>query len=145
MATQEDGRPITLAASGDLSGAQYRCVKIDINGRAAVAGTGEPVVGILQNRPSALGDMCVVYRLDGTRRKAYVGAAGITAGVPLASDSTGRLVAATKAFTKTDDAGVAQDALSASWCIGISLAAGSVGELGTFIAYPYGAVPTTTA
>ncbi len=52
MAFEEILESITLVAGADLSGAQYHVVKVDANGEAVLASTGEAeFVGVLQNKP----------------------------------------------------------------------------------------------
>lgn len=61
MAYEIPGFEITLEASGDLSTKQYYFVKLDTNGRVAVctAVTDNPI-GILQDKPAAIGRACRV-------------------------------------------------------------------------------------
>lgn len=50
MSYQARGVDITLPAGADLSAAQFKFVKMTSTG-IAVAGAGEPAVGVLQNKP----------------------------------------------------------------------------------------------
>jgi len=53
--------PITLEAAADLSAQQYRFVKLDTNGRvAAIAAVTDIPVGVLQNKPTGLGEMAEI-------------------------------------------------------------------------------------
>ena len=61
MPVDRDLKCISYPASGDLSAGQFRIVAIDANGRVGLAnGTVDKVVGILQNKPSALGQAAQV-------------------------------------------------------------------------------------
>jgi hypothetical protein len=79
---------MTLIAAADLSSSQYLAVKIDSDGKAALAGAGENAVGILQTNPKAgfagqvmaLGQSYAVY------------GASVTAGNNLSADASGKLV-----------------------------------------------------
>lgn len=44
----------------DLSDAQYRFVTMDSNGRVAIAGDGDTLIGVLQNAPAAQGEVADV-------------------------------------------------------------------------------------
>ena len=61
MSYEESLKTITVEASGDLSGDQYKIVGLDTNGRAAVlSSVGAKPLGVLQDKPSALGRPCSV-------------------------------------------------------------------------------------
>jgi hypothetical protein len=53
MSTDNPGIDISLPAADDLSTKQYYAVKVDSSGNAAVAGAGQPAIGVLQNKPDA--------------------------------------------------------------------------------------------
>jgi len=55
MAREIPGFTIPLEASADLSASQFCAVISDANGRAAVAGAGVHIIGVLQNKPASLG------------------------------------------------------------------------------------------
>lgn len=91
MATNLEGRHISLVAAADLSGKQFYAIKIDTNGNAAVAAAGEAGIGILKNNPAS-GQVASI-QVDGIS-KARAGAT-IAAGAALASNASGLLVTAT--------------------------------------------------
>lgn len=47
------GRNISLIAAADLSAKQYYLVKVDGDGKAALAGAGEAAVGVLIDKPAS--------------------------------------------------------------------------------------------
>lgn len=55
MAFKESLLSITREASADLSAHQFKLMQLDANGRVALAGATSEIIGILQNKPSALG------------------------------------------------------------------------------------------
>jgi hypothetical protein len=56
MAYEIPGMQITLEAAADLSAHQFKFVKLDANGRiAAIAAVTDKPIGILQDKPAALG------------------------------------------------------------------------------------------
>jgi len=61
MSISKAGETLTVEASGDLSGDQFKFMVIDSNGRAARAGDGDRVVGVLQNKPSGLGQAASIW------------------------------------------------------------------------------------
>lgn len=62
---------ITLEAAADLSAQQYRFVTLDANGRAAVTtATTDKVIGVLQNKPSALGQTAEIVVIGVTKMSA---------------------------------------------------------------------------
>jgi len=61
MTIQITGQTLTVEASGDLSGDQYKFMRIDGNGRAVRASTGQSVIGVLQNKPSGLGQAATIW------------------------------------------------------------------------------------
>jgi hypothetical protein len=144
MALQEFNGCISLPASGDLSTKQYHAVKINSSGQVAVAALGENAVGILFDKPEAAGQICAVRVLDGSKAKALAGGT-IAAGDLLKSDANGKLVTAQKAYTNTSDAGAAQDALVGSYVLGQALESAVANDIFQFLAFPLGAVPTTSA
>lgn len=92
MSYENDTRDdITCHANSDLSGAQYRGVKIvgaNANGSPLVdiAGAGDDVVGILQDRPSQ--GMCCKVRGAGISK--MVASAAMVLPAKIACDATGK-------------------------------------------------------
>lgn len=87
MAYEEALRCISVPASGDLSSYQYRFVKIDSDGEAALCGAGELARGVLQNAPAAAGRAASIA-IEGESK--VVAVSGVSAGDLVASDSLGR-------------------------------------------------------
>lgn len=56
---QIPGFNLSLEAAADLSAKQYYAVKVDTDGKAALAGNGENAVGILQDEPASGAFGCV--------------------------------------------------------------------------------------
>lgn len=143
MATQEALVSVSRVAAADLSAKQYTFVKVDGDGKAAAASAaGEPVFGVLQNDP-------------GTGEEATVAVGGISKvkadgvineGDLIATSADGQAAVATKATVNTADAGVAADAVSGSYVIGIAVsAAAAAGEVVSVLLTHAGAVATTNA
>lgn len=86
MAVEQTGIDITMPAAADLSGAQFRFMIVDTNGRATVSGANGKVLGILQNKPNAAGAAARV-RISGVS-KLQLGNAG-TAQQYVASNAQG--------------------------------------------------------
>ena len=80
-----------LKAAADLSAKQHLFMKLSAADTANVAGAGEAIIGILQNKPAVAGRACEIRRLGVSK----ITAGGtIAAGDKLKSDSAGRGVAA---------------------------------------------------
>lgn len=140
MSKQGYGTDITLVAAADLSTKQFFAVKVDSAGKAALAAAGEFAIGILQNNPTS--GVAATVRVSG-KSKGIAGAA-ITAGAPIACDANGKIVTATLARTKTDDAGVAADALIGSNVLGIAMTdAGAANDVVEILVLHSGASPTS--
>lgn len=92
MAYEIHVHSLTLLAAADLSSYQYRAVKVDSNGKAALSGDGENAIGILQDKPDAQ-DKAAEVMVLGASKAEYGGS--VTAGDNLASDANGKLVTAT--------------------------------------------------
>lgn len=93
MSFEQDLRSITLVAAADLSAKQYRFVKVDTAGKAALSGVGatDTSVGVLQNNPTS-GQMATVGYTGVT--KAF--ALGVIApGALVTSDANGKATTAT--------------------------------------------------
>lgn len=92
MGYEESLQSITLPAAADLSLYQYRFVKINSSGQAALCGDGEAPDGILQNKPSAAGQAATVG-ISGVSKLVLSGV--IAAGTEVASDANGKGTTAT--------------------------------------------------
>jgi hypothetical protein len=110
----------SFPASGDLSGNQYYGVKLDSNGRLALSGEGDKTVGVLQDKPAALGRAgCVAI---GGTSKALAGGT-INPGDRVSTNSTGRFVT----VGSGDD-----------WSFGIARAGAAIGEVFPMLIQPTG-------
>src|SRR5688572_16446200 len=91
MAWEIPGQQIPFQAAADLSGNQFRAVKLDANGQiAAITAITDSPIGILQDKPGAAGRAgCVM--LDGVSK--MVGGANIAKGDKIGVDNQGRAVA----------------------------------------------------
>lgn len=91
MAYEIPGQQVTFQAAADLSGQQFRAVKLDANGQiAAIAAITDRPHGILQDKPAAQGRAgCVM--LDGISK--MVGGANLAKGDLVGVDAQGRAVA----------------------------------------------------
>lgn len=141
MSFQSNGVDITLLAAADLSAKQFFAVKVDSAGKAAVAGAGQTVAGILQNDPAS-GQAGTVRVLGVSKAEA---GGTVAAGDRVAADANGALVAATASTVNTSDAGGASDPVVGSNVIGIALEGASAGEIFAVLITHSGAVPTTAA
>ena len=108
MTVQRKFDTITLVASQDLSGHQYKAV--GINGQ--VAGTTAAAMGIQQDKPLSGDHMTVAYK---GQMKAYVGAA-VSSGALLGVAASGFLITVT-----------------GSAYVGVALASASSGALIPFV------------
>jgi hypothetical protein len=99
MAAKEVTIPITLEAKADLSALQFTFVdvdasSVDVNGRARVGaptGAGGMAIGVLQNKPAALGRPAEVDIYGLTKVKA---GAACAAGIDIQTDANGAAIAA---------------------------------------------------
>lgn len=132
---------VSLPAAADLTTKQFLAVKVDSNGKAAVAGAGQFCAGILQNKPASGQAATVAY---GGISKAIAGG-NITAGMTLAANADGKLVDAAEAVVDTSDAGAAADAVVSSNVIGVALASGVAGDVIPVLVLMAGATPKTAA
>jgi hypothetical protein len=119
MATEANLRTMTRVAASDLSAKQYYGVKIDSNGKIALAGEGDIAVGILQDKPEADAAGCVAI---GGESKVVAGGS-VTAGTRFTFDSTGKAVA----VGSGDD-----------HAMGIALETLASGKIGTVLIQPVG-------
>lgn len=92
MAIEQALQCITLPASGDLSGAQYKFVKMSATGIAVCSAITDIAIGILQDKPTALGQPCQVG-IKGIS-KCMAGAALATIGTRIAPTAAGKAQAA---------------------------------------------------
>lgn len=120
MAFEEVLTSQSFQASGDLSAGQYLAVKLDSNGRIALAGEGDKAIGILQDKPAALGRAGAVATA-GTS-KAVAGGT-VTAGDRVAPNSTGKFVS----VGSGDD-----------WSFGIARTGAGSGEIFSCLIQPTG-------
>lgn len=91
MAYEAPGhKKVGVEASADLSASQFHAVKMSATG-VELAGVGDAISGVLQNKPGALGQAAEVTA-DG-ESKAVAGAA-VVRGVDLEVDASGRLITA---------------------------------------------------
>ncbi len=128
---------ITLTAGADLSAAQYCFVKANANGQAVLAAAGEPVIGVLQNKP-ANGQVAQV-RIYGVTKVVAGGA--VAKGALVASDAAGKAKTAVVTTANTTTG-----ALTGSHVAGIALqSAAASGEIIPVALLPMGAVPGTSA
>lgn len=90
MAAERPGTSASYQAAEDLSGWQFRYVKLDANGQIAkiTANTDIPF-GILQDKPAAAGRAGNVM-LDG--RSKIVGGANLVKGETVGTDAEGRAI-----------------------------------------------------
>lgn len=97
----------TMTASADLSGQQFRFVKISgANTVTVTAASTDPSIGVLQNKPTS-GQEASVLILGVT--KCTAGAA-VAAGAEIMADANGRGITATSAAGANRVLGVAIDA-----------------------------------
>ena len=88
MSFEIPGRKITRVAAADLSGKQYRMVKLDNTAKvAAFAADTDRPYGILQDKPTA--GMEAEIMKNGVS-KLYAGAGGIVMGDPVIPDADGK-------------------------------------------------------
>lgn len=141
MATEQKVQTITLVAAADLSAKQYCHIKVDSNGKAAVAAAGEFAIGILQNNPGAGQAATVAY--SGVSKVLAGGT--VAAGATVKSDSNGKAADAMEANTNTSDAGGVTDPLVGSHVSGIALESAVAGDIFPVLLTLTGAVPTNAA
>lgn len=97
MAIKQDGPEITLPASGNLAAYQFHVVTLATDGEVKLAADPtsgvEAALGILQNKPNAVGEEAVV-RVNGIAKA--MGGASVNPGIWVTWDSSGHIVAATE-------------------------------------------------
>lgn len=121
MATKENTQSITLLAGADLSAAQFRFVATNSSGAAVLAGAGAMANGAVQNDPengqAALVDISGVTKVEA--------AGAITTGALVASDATGKAVAAT----------------TGDYALGTAMETGAADRIISVLFQPSGVVP----
>jgi hypothetical protein len=114
MSYEVPGRQETLIAAADLSAKQYQLVVVDTAGKAALAGAGGEVFGVIQNKPG--NTQAATVMVTGISKVLCGGT--ITAGDLVASDanakavSSGGQVAASSQFGIALESGVANDLIA---------------------------------
>lgn len=143
MSYQEQPVSITLVAAADLSAKQHYGIKVDSNGKAALAGAGEAAIGVLCNKPTA--DLSAEVQIGGVCE--CIAAGVIAPGAFVTFDANGKATTATKGRTDTSDAGGAADALLGSNVFGIALntANTAAGDIFPVLIAHMGSVPTTAS
>jgi hypothetical protein len=91
MAYEIPGQIITLPASTDLSGAQYRFVTAGTDGRAALPANGASVLGVLQNKPTE--DQAASIMVSGVSKVECTVASTVATGDLVQSSSIGGAIA----------------------------------------------------
>lgn len=92
MSTEDPGKRISLPAYSDLTGYQYRFVKLYANqNRVTYAGDGEVAIGVLQNKPAAI-DRIGSVMVEGVTQ--LIAGAAVAASYLLAADAQGRAIQA---------------------------------------------------
>lgn len=85
---QDDALCKTFEAGENLSAKQFFAVKLNSSGQVVLAGAGERVIGILQNKPES-GAAAKVATVRGTTSKLKFGGS-VTAGDAIKADSAGK-------------------------------------------------------
>lgn len=111
---------ITLPAAADHSSNQYKFMKIDSAGRAALAGEGDKPIGVLQDAPAAIDRPCRICVAGVSKVKM---AASMTKGVEISCNSSG--IATT--VGSGDD-----------WSMGFAIGAGGTNLLDAMLVLPTG-------
>lgn len=137
MAIEIDNFTFTLPAAADLTTKQFFIVKVDSNGKAALASTGQYAIGVVQNKPNT--DEAASIRNSGVTK--IVAGGAITAGDLVKSDSNGK---AAVAVLGTAAAG--GHPVNGSSVIGVALdTVANANELVTVLLTHSGVAPTTAA
>lgn len=110
MAYEESLVNVTLEAAADLSAKQYFGVEVNTSGQAALAGNGEDIIGVLQNKPDAAGEPATIA-ISGITKASAGGT--IAAGDSVGLDANGEFVSAA-----TGDA-----------CVGVALESAVDGDI----------------
>jgi len=104
MAKEIRGFARTYLVAGDMSANLFKFVKLSGSTAVAAAAATDPVVGVLQNKPTASGQPATVM-IDGVSK--VIAGAAITAGSVVYIDSTGR---ATSTAASNKSVGIAESA-----------------------------------
>ena len=102
MAIEKGLSPVTFPADADLSARQFRAVNLAADGQAKAAGAGQYVLGILQNKPAAVGRAAAVETKAGAVTKvsaSTTAGVAIAAGTALVSGANGIVLAASTGGT----------------------------------------------
>lgn len=86
MSFEISGSRFSLEAAADLSAKQYRAVKVDSTGKAALCGDGEAAIGILQNKPTS-GQTAEIWGVGNVSK--FEQSASLTIGAYVNSDANG--------------------------------------------------------
>jgi hypothetical protein len=89
VATEISNLMITLPAAGDLSTHQFKGIACDNTGKAALAGAGVAIVGVLQNKPSAANQAATIMAEGVTPG---VAGAAVAAGASVEMDANGLFI-----------------------------------------------------
>lgn len=131
-----------LDAGVDLSNYRWCLVKMDTNGNVIpCSAVGEAVLGVLQDVPATPGHGAAVAFQGITK---CIAGGAITRGAFVATNASGRAVAAAKGVTDTGDTGAATDALKGGYVIGYALTpAAANGDAFTLVITNAGVAATT--
>lgn len=135
------GIDVHLVSAADLTAKTGYAIKVDSNGKAALAGAGEFAVGILVNAPNT--NEIAIVRVAGVARA--IGGGVVTRGGVVAADAAGKIKDAVKGSTNTSDAGAANDPLLGSNILGVALETGAADTLFSILITQSGSVPTTAS
>ncbi len=93
-ATEQALQTVSLVANADIRASQFCFVSLNSNGYVVAGGTTNvtPMVGVLQNKPTAQGEIATVA-ISGLSR-IYAGSGGVTAGTLVTADASGYAIAA---------------------------------------------------
>lgn len=144
MATESNLTCITLQAAGDLSTKQYYCMKVSAADTVTtITAAGTPVIGILQNKPSAAGEAAQVA-VAGVSK--VVAGAAVAAGALVKALANGKVDDAATAATADASGSSATAASTGAHVVGIALdAASDDGDVIRVALMHMGAVPGTSA
>jgi hypothetical protein len=127
------GPDISLPASGDLSANQYLFVKLNSSGQVVLAGAGDLVIGVQQNKPAAAGRAATVRTAHVTK---CIAGATIAAGAAVECDANGK--------AKTAVQGTVSGANVVGGNVaGIALKAAVSGDVFPLLVIRGGVMPTT--
>lgn len=141
MAYEQNVVTTSLITAADLSAKQFYFCKVDSSGYAALcSAAGEEADGVIYDNGGTSGRV-VSVAVGGIVQVICGGT--ITAGNKVTTNSSGKAVAATAAYTDTSDGGSATDPLIGSYVFGKALASGVSGDIIPVLVAKSGAVPTT--